>query len=153
MMDSDNLTGEQWKELAEKLSDYLERACMAHTCCDDCELNHQCKFEINWMEQARKNSDMRKPKSRKARLYHKLLEEKKQLEREKAWLIKQLKNITYSGVPVAPPGGPIGCTWEEAATLACLPEDKKKNFKTKLSITWEEIYNDMDRIIDEYDKS
>lgn len=64
--------------------------------------------------------------------YNKLLEEKHQLEREKAWLIKQIENFTYDGMRVAPPG-PLGITWEEAATYHCLPEDKQKDFKTEFS--------------------
>lgn len=64
------------------------------------------------------------------RAYNRLLEEKHQLEMEKAWLIKEIESFNYGGVPIAPPG-PLGCTWEEAATYACLPEDKKKKFRTK----------------------
>lgn len=63
--------------------------------------------------------------------YNKLLEEKHQLEREKAWLIKRIKGFTYGGMPMSQPSPYSWYSWSEAATLACLPEDKKKDIKIK----------------------
>lgn len=63
--------------------------------------------------------------------FNKLLEDKHQLEREKAWLIKRIKGFTYGGAPMSPPRPYSMYTWSEAATLACLPEDKKKDIKIK----------------------
>lgn len=73
---------------------------------------------------------MSKTKMRLVQSFNKLLKEKKLLEQEKAWLIKQINGFTYDGMRIAPPG-PIGITWEEASTYACLTEEEKKNFKTK----------------------
>lgn len=73
---------------------------------------------------------MGKTKLRLIQSFNKLLKEKKQLELEKAWLIKEISVFTYDGLGVAPPG-PLGITWEEATAYACLSEEEKKNFRTK----------------------
>lgn len=48
----ENLTKEQWKCIAEKLSDYLERQCISQEQCDNCQLNFECEFRPNWITQA-----------------------------------------------------------------------------------------------------
>lgn len=45
---------EHWQAVAEKLSDYLERVCMTHVNCDDCQLSLECKSAIGWLEQAKR---------------------------------------------------------------------------------------------------
>lgn len=63
--------------------------------------------------------------------YNKLLKDKYQLEREKAWLREQIKSFTYDGMPMSPHPPYSWYSWAEAATLACLPDDKKKDIKIK----------------------